>query len=364
MPDFNYNAPLPRSEIVNEFTSVMEHWINATGVHGFRCDAARYLVENGAHANLRKDQPATHAIWKTYRRNLEAIDPEVILLAEAPTETTGQLVAYYGEGDEFHSAFHFGFPGLLVGTVRDGRRRANLLSDLFAVQSRLPSGTQDTVFLSNHDQFAGDRVASQLGGDLAKMKSAASLYLLLSGNPAIYYGEEIGMTGAGNDAALRQPMDFAAADAQRLDPDSLMNHYARLLRVRNHYDALRAGISFFARSHAGGWDCMNCEANRLGLIREYFGETIVVFHNFSPVTLAVHVDLTSNSTGLDIPVGTPVTPLMGGGTYPAVDPGNRGFYPLGEVHPLTSRVLFLGDPAGYRDATGTLLTYENAVSAP
>ena len=68
------------------------------------------------------------------------------------------------------------------------------------------------LFLSNHGQFAGDRVASQIGGDATKMKSVASLYLLLSGNLAIYYGEEIGMTGVGSDAAICQPMDFATAD--------------------------------------------------------------------------------------------------------------------------------------------------------
>jgi glycosidase len=54
-------------------------------------------------------------------------------------------------------------------------------------------------------------VATQLGGDFSKEQAAASLYLLLSGNQAVYYGEEIGMTGGGNDPALRQPMDFAAA---------------------------------------------------------------------------------------------------------------------------------------------------------
>jgi cyclomaltodextrin glucanotransferase len=366
MPDFNFNDPTSRAELVDEFAGVMAFWIQHTGVNGFRCDAARYLVENGSSSDQRKDQPETHAIWKELRSRLAQIDPEAILLAEAPTETYPQMLAYYGQGDEFNSAFHFMLQGALLAAIKDGRRPANLLPDLYAIQAHLPPGTQDTLFLSNHDQFAGDRVATQLGGDLSKEKAAASLYLLLSGNPAIYYGEEIGMTGGGSDSALRQPMDFAAATVQEQDPGSLLNHYTRLLRLRDRYDALRSGISYFVPSHvgdqAGNWDCANCASDHLALIREYFGEKILVVHNFGASSMALQVDLSPQATGLEIPDGTPVTSLTGQGSHPAVTAANRSLYPIGLVPARDTLVLFLGDPARYRRDDGTLLTYENAVS--
>lgn len=362
MPDLNYNDVVTRKELIDEFTKVMQFWIKETGVAGFRCDAVRYLVENGPDPNARKDQPETHKIWKTLRANLKEIDPQAILLAEAPTETYEQMRSYYGSGDEFHTAFHFMYQGVLMSTLIHERRPSNLLKDLYAIQSSLPAGTQDTIFLSNHDSFAGARAASQLGGNIAKMKSVASLYLLLSGNPAIYYGEEIGMQGAGSDSALRQPMDFTSAANQKADPDSLLNHYTRLLRVRNRYEALRGGITYFVKSSDGGWDCMDCEANRMAIIREYFGEKILVVHNFTGNNLDVHLDLTKLSTGLDIPDGTPVNPLMGGGNFPNINSSNKSFYPLGTLFGFTTKVLFLGDiPQKYRDAMNNYLTYESAL---
>lgn len=361
MPDFNFNDEEARAELIDEIESIMRFWIEKTGVSGFRCDAARYLVENGSHSDLRKDEPETHAIWRELHTRLEAINPEAILLAEAPTETYEQMRGYYGNGDEFHTAFHFQYQGVLMATLQNERRPSKLLSDLYAIQAHLPDATQDTIFLSNHDQFAGDRVASQLGGHVAKMKSVASLYLLLSGNPAIYYGEEIGMEGAGSDAALRQPMDFDEAVVQKSDPGSLFNHYARLLRIRNTYDALRGGITFFAPSFDGGWDCMDCEANRIAIIREYFGEKILIVHNFTGTNLDVHVNLSEAATSLTIPDGTEVNAIMGDGDYPTVTDANRSFYPLGTVSGFTTKVLVLSDISKYRNTTGRFLTYETAV---
>lgn len=366
MPDFNYNDPASRAELIDQFAEVMAFWVEHTGVHGFRCDAARYLVENGPSSDQRKDQPETHAIWKALRARLAAIDPDAILLAEAPTETYPQMLGYYGQGDEFNSAFHFMLQGVLLAAIKDGQRPANLLPDLYAIQAHLPPGTQDTLFLSNHDQFAGDRVATQLGGDVSKMKAAASLYLLLSGNPAVYYGEEIGMAGGGNDAALRQPMEFDTAAVQAQDPGSLLNHYTRLLRLRDRYDALRGGIGYFVPSHggdqAGGWDCSGCASSRLALIREYFGEKILVVHNLGGSSSEVQVDLSPQATGLEIADGTQVQVLMGQGSQPPVTAANRAFYPLGIIPSRATRVLFLGDGEPYRRDDGTLLTYENAVA--
>ncbi len=361
MPDFNFNKPTPRKELIDEFTNVMRYWIEETGVSGFRCDAARYFVENGAHSDLRKDQAETHAIWKQLRANLAAIDPEAILLAEAPTETYEQMRRYYGTGDEFHTAFHFKYQGALMDTLRNNRRPRHFLTDLYAIQAHLPQGTQDTIFLSNHDSFAGDRVASQLNGNIAEMQSVASLYLLLSGNPAIYYGEEIGMEGAGSDAELRKPMDFCEATAQKIDPNSLFNHYTRLLRLRDNYAALQGGITYFAPSLQQGWDCHDCEANRLAMIREYFGEKVLVVHNFTHENFEVRVDLSEQATGLTIPDGTPVHALMGGGNYPSVASSNRSSYPVGTLFGLTTKVLFLGDISSYQAQDSSYLTYESAL---
>ena len=361
MPDFNFNDPTPKAEILDEFENVMKFWIQGTDVDGFRCDAVRYLVENGR--GNQADQSETHAAWKDIRKRLAQIKPSTVLLAEAPTETYDQMIGYYGNGDEFHTAFHFKYQYTLMDTLKNERRSSKLMSELYDIQGRLPAGTQDTLFLSNHDRFAGDRVATQLGGNIAKMKSAASLYLLLSGNPAIYYGEEIGMANGpeSGDAAIRHPMDWGAVQVQENDLNSILNHYRRLLRVRNNYNALRGGITYFVPTHSNdGWDGKNSESKTLSIIREFYGEKILVVHNISSSNQTIHVDLTN--CGLTVPSGIEVHALMGGGSYPSVSDSNRNYYSLGTVYGFTTKVVFLGNIRSYTDPNGKFMTYENAVS--
>jgi glycosidase len=361
MPDLNYNDTPAKDQIVDEFKKVMDYWLKNAQIDGFRCDAVRYLSEYGP--GNQAEQGRTHEIWQELRTWLNANHPTAILLAEAPTKTYPQMLSYYGSGNEFHCAFHFNFQGDLMTPARLGYRPNSFLGGLYAIQSHLPAGTQDVIFLSNHDQFAGDRVASQLGSNPARIKLAASLHLLLSGNPSIYYGEEIGMTGAGNDAALRQPLNWSDVWSQAFDEGSILNHYRRLLKLRKEYDALRGGISYFAHAHYSGdnwWDDDPSDGSKiLAIVREWFGEKILVVHNFGDSDQQIHVSL--DSTKLSIPDGTPAFSLMGTAPAHTVSASNKNWYDMGTVHPRCSKVVFLGDIDKYRDAKGRFVTYENAL---
>gem|GEM_PF-4682300 len=287
-------------------------------IDGFRCDAVRYLSEFGP--DNQAEQGRTHEVWKEFRIELDGDFPDAILLAEAPTETYSQMLTYYGNGDEFHSAFHFKLPNLLISAPKHGSRPSNLLSELYAIQSHLPAKTQDVLFLSNHDQFAGDRVASQLAGDIPKIKSAASLYLLLSGAPAIYYAEELAAQGGGSDNAIRQPLDWNQVRTQSFDEDSVLNHYKRLLAVRNQYAALHGGATYFAHAHYSSdnrWDNNQDDGSKvLTLVRELSGEKVPVVHNFGGTAERIHTSL--DSTSLTIPNGTSAYSLMGSAPAEAV----------------------------------------------
>jgi len=94
----------------------------------------------------------------------------------------------------------------------------------------------------------------------------------------------------------------------------------------------------------------------------YFGEKILVVHNFGATSLDLRVDLSPQATGVEIPDGTQVQSLMGQGSHSSVTAANRSFYPVGVVPGRGTRVLFLGDSGRYQRDDGTLLTYENAVA--
>lgn len=359
MPDLNWKGA--RTEITNEIVNVMQHWIATSGVDGFRCDAARYLSEDGP--GQQADLPLTHTLWQDLRSRLTAFAPGAVLIAESPTETYSAMKAYYGSNasPEFHSAFHFKYSGTLMGTLKNSWYDGSFFPDLFAIQSNLPSGAVDTLFLSNHDAFTGDRVATQLQNNTGKVKLAGSLYLTLSGNPATYYGEEYGIQnvpGQSGDNAIRGMMDWNAVTSQKADTNSVLNHYRALYTLRNTFDALRGGITYAANSNgSSGWAGYSGGGNHVAWIREYFGEKILVVHNLSSAAMNVQVDLTS--TGLTFANNTPVTAIMGGVPLPAVTTSNQSYYDVGSVGAYATRILYLGSlPARYAG-----VTYEAARSA-
>jgi glycosidase len=135
-----------------------------------------------------------------------------------------------------------------------------------------PQG-QFGAFLRNHDM---DRTLSVLDGNENKAKSAATFLLTSPGVPFIYYGEEIGQQGVrtGNsDEARRLPLQWTAEEytagfttgtpwrapfndyetrniaAQDADPASILNHYRKLIRIRDRNEALRVGEWTFVDSN-------------------------------------------------------------------------------------------------------------------
>jgi glycosidase len=101
-------------------------------------------------------------------------------------------------------------------------------------------------------------------GDAAKARLAASAMLMLPGMPFVYYGEEIGMVGPKPDELIRTPMQWSSAPNggfttgtpwEPLQPDwktknvaaqdssrrSLLNHYRKLIQLRNANPALSRG---------------------------------------------------------------------------------------------------------------------------
>ena len=121
----------------------------------------------------------------------------------------------------------------------------------------------DAPFLTNHDKI---RLATQLAGDRAWLRSAAAILLTLPGAPFLYYGEEVGLeNGPGSkDESKRTPMPWNAAagggfttgtpwfdfapgqetanvEAESADPGSLLSWYRRLILVRHGSAALRKG---------------------------------------------------------------------------------------------------------------------------
>jgi maltose alpha-D-glucosyltransferase/alpha-amylase len=333
-PDLNYDNPAVRAAMLD----VMRFWLDR-GLDGFRCDAVPYLVER--EGTSCENLPDTHAVCKDFRA---VIDREYggdrVLLAEA-NQWPEDVRPYFGEGDEFHMAFHFPLMPRLYMAIRREERLPIL--DIFTHTPAIPSSCQWCLFLRNHDEltlemvtneerdymyyaYASDphmklnlgirrRLAPLLEDDRRRIELLNGLLLTLPGSPIIYYGDEIGMGDniyLGDRNGVRTPMQwsrdrnagFSTAEegrlylpvitdpvygyqvvnvaAQRATPSSLLNTMRRLIATRKRSTAFGRGTIEFLRPR---------NTAVLAFLREYREECILVVANLSERSQPVELDL-------------------------------------------------------------------------
>jgi alpha-glucosidase len=131
-------------------------------------------------------QPGLHELMKELRSILDEYDGDRMLVGEDDN------IDYMGDGqDELHLVFNF--PLMRVGRLTPAKLRRNQKERLSRLDAlRVPGWPCNT--LGNHDTsrihtFFGDK---QHDAELARLHAA--LMLTLRGTPFLYNGEEIGMT--------------------------------------------------------------------------------------------------------------------------------------------------------------------------
>jgi alpha-amylase len=246
MPDLNYKNPA----VTEEMHKVVRYWLDEMGADGFRLDAVKYLVEDGKRI---EHTPATHKWLKEFGTFYKGIDPQAFSVGEVWNDS-GTSASYVG--DELDATFDFSLAEAVLQSAVSGRR-VNAERAAQTTIGAYPPG-QFATFLANHDQ---NRTRSRLL-DEAQAKTAATLQFAFGGVPFIYYGEEIGMQGTKPDENIRRPMQWTAdggfttgtpwnayfedfrersVAGQDVDPNSLLNHYRALIRLRSEHEALRMG---------------------------------------------------------------------------------------------------------------------------
>jgi glycosidase len=235
MPDFNWLNP----DVVAWHHDNLRFWLNR-GVDGFRFDAVGHLVENGPdHWDC---QPQNYPIMAGIRALLDGY-AQRFMVCEVPGDPEG--FARMGG-----SAFAFDLNRDLVAFARGGAAAAGAAARVARYFERAPHAL--STLLSNHDSFAGARVADQLHGQGPALRIAAAACLLLPGTPFVYYGEEVGMTGhpaLPGDLALRTPMSWSdcprTAGFTAARPFRPLSANAGTHNVASQHDAPGSLLSFY-----------------------------------------------------------------------------------------------------------------------
>jgi maltose alpha-D-glucosyltransferase / alpha-amylase len=332
-PDLNFDNP----EVFEAMWEIMKFWLDM-GVDGFRLDAVPYLVER--EGTSCENLPETHVIIKEVRKRLDQFYPGRMLLAEA-NQWPADVRAYFGDGDEFHTAFHFPLmPRMFMAVKLEDRKP---IIEILDQTPPIPENCQWCIFLRNHDEltlemvtdierdymydeYATDktmrinlgirrRLAPMMENDRRRIELLNGLLMSMPGTPIVYYGDEIGMGDniyLGDRNGVRTPMQwngginagFSFADPERLYSPlisnsvygyqvvnvdsqrrfshSMLSWMKALIKTRNSYRVFSRGTMEFLRPS---------NHRVLAYIRELGNEKILVVNNLASSAQAVELDV-------------------------------------------------------------------------
>jgi glycosidase len=127
------------------------------------------------------------------------------------------------------ASLNFAFAEALQGAIKEGKTR-NLKKHLKDLQ---PTNILYPRFISNHDNGYA-RAATNYGTEGAKL--AYAINALFPGPYLIYYGEELAMRGSRNPPEeLRKPVDWKEFSKQVQNPESTLNFYKKIHKIRSNF---------------------------------------------------------------------------------------------------------------------------------
>lgn len=311
IPEFTtYNQSKQKIAVVNmnhaavrKYTfDVLNFWVDPNkdgkfddGVDGFRLDHMMDDLDNfHLVTNLFKN------FWTPILTDLKRTNPSLVITAEQANWFS--LGLEYLKNAKVDRVFSF-----RLWWAIETLNKKNLVAAADSSLLYNPKGTQQIVFVENHDTR---RVASVKDMNPEKLKVTAALNLLVGGVPLIYYGQELGMKGKqmkgttdGNDIPIREAFEWTASgegggmalwykntgpwwdstnikandgislEEQRKDPNSLFNHYRKLIQLRKSTPAL--GLGEFKAVANGNEQVFS-------FLRYTDNETVLVAVNLSP----------------------------------------------------------------------------------
>lgn len=218
---FAHTAYMPKLDLRNEacaryFLDVGRYWIERCGIDGWRLDVSPEVWPE---------------FWRRFHKMMKRAKPDSIMIAECWDDSREWLTV----GDMFDSTMNYVLSRAIWNRFADGSI-SNAEFDARVNQSLMlyPKRTQDVLwnFLGSHDT---PRFRTRAGGSEKALRAAAFFMLMCPGVPIVYYGDELGMEGAG-DPDCRRPMRW-----NDVEGNETLAFFRRLTALRKSSEALLTG---------------------------------------------------------------------------------------------------------------------------
>jgi glycosidase len=286
LPDLNQSNPLVKQYLMQNAV----WWIESGGLDGLRLDT---------FANVDR------SFWQEFHTELRALYPHLTTTGEifSPDAT---VVSYFAGGVK-HTGIDtglftpFDYPGYFaLHAALTGNVPMTSLTGVERQDWLYPHPERLITFFGNQDT---PRFLAAPGATDARMKIAFGLLATLRGMPQIYYGDEIGLSGA-TDADNRRdfPGGFpgdtnnAFTTAGRTPQQEAMHAWvASLLQFRAQHNVLQTGLQENLLVDDTGFVFARVQPSSSGKSGAAQGEMMLVLMNKSDAARTFHLDLSHTS---------------------------------------------------------------------
>ena len=227
LPELNKADPAYRDFAYRAPDSVTRTWLGL-GAAGWRMDVAPWVPDD---------------FWREWRQVVKQAKPDAMTISEVWWEASKFFL-----GDEFDSTMNYVFRNAVLDYANGGDARL-MAANLEQLREAYPPQTFAALMnlLSTHDAPRSLHVLGDVDGQskpeqvaLAKQKLRLAVFFQMTypGSPAIFYGDEVGVTG-GPDPMNRGTYPWADLGGH---PDTAMlADFRRLTRLRADWPVLRHG---------------------------------------------------------------------------------------------------------------------------
>jgi glycosidase len=226
LPELDKASPAWRDFAYRKSDSVMKQWLDL-GAAGWRMDVAPWVPDD---------------FWREWRAAIRAHTPDAITIAETWFDSSKYFL-----GDMFDSTMNYIFRNAVLEYAAGGNAK-ELWQNIELMREAYPPQAFYALMnlLSSHDQARSlhvlgwheDSKPDAIALAKQRYKLAVLVQMTFPGSPAIYYGDEVSVTG-GDDPYNRATYPWA--DLGGRPDEDMLAWFRKLTALRNQHAVLRRG---------------------------------------------------------------------------------------------------------------------------